>query len=206
MAKVLLAKGTSKSQERAATLLTRLHEFFTSIHNTRFLIDVLALQALLYDARGDEPTALSALERAISLAEPGGFIRPFLDLAPKMADLLNRLGKQNIAVKYVGRLLAAFRNEEQVVVPDASDQDILPPRPSVSPSLHPQPLIEPLTNRELEILTLLEQRLRNKEIAAKLFISPETVKRHTINIYGKLNVHNRREAVAKAQELGMVKG
>jgi len=201
MAKVLLAKGTSKSQERAATLLTRLHEFFTSIHNTRFLIDVLALQALLYDARGDEPTALSALGRAITLAEPGGFIRPFLDPAPKMADLLNRLAKQRVAVRYVGQLLAAFRDEKLETVQTApNDQTVVPL------SLINQPLDEPLTNRELEILTLLEQRLRNKEIAEKLFISPETVKRHTINIYGKLNVHNRREAVAKAQALGMVKG
>ena len=66
------------------------------------------------------------------------------------------------------------------------------------------PLDEPLTNREIEILSLLEQRLRNKEIAEKLFISPETVKRHTINIYGKLNVHNRREAVDKANALGIL--
>ncbi len=71
-------------------------------------------------------------------------------------------------------------------------------------SLINQPLDEPLANRELEILSLLEQRLRNKEIAEKLFISPETVKRHTINIYGKLNVHNRREAVDKANALGIL--
>ncbi len=204
--KVLLAQNTTESLRQAADLLSRLQDFYASIHSRRFLMDVLLLQALLHDARGEESAALEKLAHAITLAEPGGFIRLFMELGPKMADLLNRLANQRVAVRYVGQLLAAFRNEEQVVVPDASGQDILPPRPPVSPSLHPQPLIEPLTNRELEILTLLEQRLRNKEIAAKLFISPETVKRHTINIYGKLNVHNRREAVAKAQELGMVKG
>ena len=206
LAKVLLARDTTESRQQASDLLFRLHSFFTSIHDTRTLIEVLALQALLHDARGEEPAALEKLTRAIALSELGGFIRLFVDLGPKMAVLLDCLANKSVAARYVGQLLAAFRNEEQIVVPDASDQDILPSRPPVSPSLHPQPLIEPLTNRELEILTLLEQRLRNKEIAEKLFISPETVKRHTINIYGKLNVHNRREAVARAQELGMVKG
>lgn len=71
-------------------------------------------------------------------------------------------------------------------------------------SLINQPLDEPLTNRELEILSLLDQRLRNKEIAEKLFISPKTVKRHTINIYGKLDVHSRRDAVDRANALGML--
>jgi LuxR family maltose regulon positive regulatory protein len=68
------------------------------------------------------------------------------------------------------------------------------------------PLDEALTNRELEILALLAQRMRNKEIAEKLFISPETVKRHTINLYSKLNVHNRREAAKKATALGILEG
>jgi LuxR family maltose regulon positive regulatory protein len=199
MVKVLLAKGTSESQERAAVLLNRLHEFFTSIHNTRFLIDVLALQAILHDARGDELAALSVLERTITLAEPGGFIRPFLDLGPKMADLLNRQATQNIAVKYVGQIMAAFRSDEMVAAPEATVG-----QPVYISGVMAQDLTASLTNRELEILTLLAQRLRNKEIADKLFISPETVKRHTINIYGKLNVHTRQEAVAKAQALGIM--
>lgn len=199
MAKVLLAKDTPESQEKALVLLNRLNEFFTSIHNTRFLIDVLALQALLYDARGDEPKALSALGRSITMAGPGGFIRPFLDLGPEMADLLNRLAKQNIAIKYVGQIMAAFRNEEMVASQEiAADQSVF------LSGLRTQPLVASLTNRELEILTLLAQRLRNKEIADKLYISPETVKRHTINIYGKLNVNSRQEAVNKALNLGIL--
>ncbi len=200
MAKVLLFKGTPESQERAVTLLTQLHEFFTTTHNTRFLIDVLSLQALLSDARGDEPNALSVLGRAIILAEPGGFIRPFLDLGPKMADLLNRLAKQNMDIKYVGQLLTAFRKEGNFTVSTASDAQPLTPLSSSHPYMD-----ETLTKRELEILSLLTQRLKNREIADKLFISPETVKRHTINIYGKLNVHTRQNAVTKANALGMLK-
>ena len=196
---MLLAQGTIESQRQAADLLAGLHDFFTSIHNTRFLIDVLALQSLLYDARGDEAEALSVLEYAIKLARPGGFIRPFLDLGPKMAGLLNRLAKQNIAVKYVGQLLAAFSNDDIGAVPDTYKDQIIHPS-----AVSTQPWDEALTNREIEILALLAQRLRNKEIAEKLFISPETVKRHTINIYSKINVHTRQEAVVKARDMGIL--
>ena len=199
LGKVLLSQGTIESQRKAVDLLAGLYDFFTSIHNTRFLIDVLALQALLYDGRGDEAEALSVLEYAIKLARPGGFIRPFLDLGPKMAALLHRLAEQNIAVKYVGQLLAAFSNDgiEELSEP-TGDQGIHPS------SVSTQPWNEVLTTRELEVLILLAQRLSNKEIGEKLFISPDTVKRHTVNIYSKINVHTRQEAVAKARDMGIL--
>ena len=117
-----------------------------------------------------------------------------------MADLLKRLQKKNVAVGYIEKILAAFRDDEQVVGPEAADHHI------ASPS-HPtpsQPLVEPLTNRELDVLELLVQRLQNKEIADKLFVSPETVKGHLKNIYQKLNVSKRREAVEKATALGIL--
>jgi LuxR family maltose regulon positive regulatory protein len=159
----------------------------------------LTQQALLHDARGDETKALSALERAIILAEPSGFIRPFLDLGPKIADLLNRVAKQNIAVKYVGKLLASFRSERVGPVrttPD--DQSVAPLHLS-----HPYP-VESLTNREIEILSLLAQRLSNREIAENLFISSLTVKKHLSNIHQKLSVSSRRQAVEKAKALGIL--
>lgn len=195
LAKVLIATGTTESHRQAEDLLSRLLDYYKAIHNTRCQIEVTALQAMLYNALDQEPEAPEKLERVITLAEPGGFIRVFLDLGHQMADLLSRLAKRKTSVKYVGRLLAAFRKEGAPMLRTALDEP-LPPTNS--------PLDEPLTNRELEILSLLEQLLRNKEIAEKLFISPETVKRHTINIYGKLNVHNRREAVDKANALGIL--
>jgi LuxR family maltose regulon positive regulatory protein len=199
LARVLLARDTTESRQKADAFLHRLHDFYTSIHNTRFQIEVLALQALLHEIKGDKTAALSALEHSVALAEPGGFIRLFVDLGPKMADLLSRLAKKNIAVKYVGKLLTAIRNEEAGPVRTASDDQ--PVAPLATSHLLPN---ESLTNRELDILALLGQRKSNKEIAEKLFISPETVKRHTINIYQKLGVNSRQKAVTKAYALGIL--
>ena len=197
--KILLAQDTTDSRHQAADLLDQLHDFLVSIHNIRFRIDTLALQALLHDARGEEPAALESLAQALNLAEPGGFIRLFVDLGPQMADLLKQLVKQNVAVNYIGRILAAFKEDEDRAMQDESDH-----LTAQSPPLSTQPLVERLTNRELEILNLLGQWLQNKEIAAKLFISPVTVKKHLDNIYGKLNVSGRRQAVEQARDLGIL--
>jgi len=133
------------------------------------------------------------------LAEPGGFIRLFIDLVPQMADLLKQLVKQNVAVNYIGGILAAFKEDEDRAMQDESDH-----LSAQSSPLGNQPLVERLTNRELEILNLLGQWLQNKEIAAELFISPLTVKKHLDNIYGKLNISGRRQAVEKAYTLGIL--
>ena len=117
-----------------------------------------------------------------------------------MADLLKQLIEQNVAVDYIGRILDAFKEDEHRATQDESDQLTSPPPLPLST----QPLVEPLTNRELEILDLLAQRFQNKEIAEKLFISPETVKKHLNNIYGKLSVSNRRHAVEQVRDLGIL--
>ena len=199
LVKILLAQDTTDSRHQAAELLNQLHEFLVSIHNIVFQIDVLALKGLLYDSQNDEPAAVKVLKESLMLAEPSGFIRPFVDLGLPMADLLKKLVKQNIAVGYIGRILAAFRADEQTVFLDQADQ------PNTDQPLSTtQPLLEPLTNREMEILNLLAQRLSNKEIAVKLFISPTTVKKHLNNIYGKLTASNRQQAVAKARQLNII--
>jgi len=178
---LLLAEGTTDSRQAAAELLEQTLTFFRSIHNRRFQIDLLALQALLHDSQENEPAALKSLTEALAIAEPGGFIRLFVDLGPQMADLLKRLQKQNVAANYIAKLLAAF-----------------------SPPCAPQRLAEPMTHRELDVLELLAQRLSNQEIADKLFVSSETVKGHLKNIYHKLDVGKRREAVEKAMHLGIL--
>lgn len=196
---MLLAQDTADSREQAADLLTQLHDFVVTTHNTRFQIDVLALQALLHNSQDNEPAALTALTEAQTLAEPGGFIRNFVDLGLPMADLLKRLIKQNVAVGYIRRILTAFRNDEQRATQGESDLQATQSTP-----LSTQPLAEPLIHRELDVLELLAQRLSNKEIAEKLFISSGTIKKHLNNIYGKLNVTGRRQAVEKAAALGII--
>ena len=118
-----LAQGTTDSLHQAVDLLDQLHDFLTSIHNTRFQIEVLALQALLYDTQGEKSAALKKLTEALTLAEPSGFIRLFVDLGPQMADLLKQLIEQNVAVDYIGRILAAFKEDEHRAMQDESDPD-----------------------------------------------------------------------------------
>jgi len=203
--KILLAQDTTTYRRQAADLLDQLHEFFVSIHSVRFQIDSLALKALLFDSRKDKSAALKALKGSLTLAEPGGFIRPFVDLGPRMADLLKRLLNQNIAVDYIKKLLVAFEEEDKtVVVPEVADHPIASAHRSLRPSTPSQPLLDPLTNREVDVLELLAQRLSDKEIAEKLFISTTTVKGHLQNLYGKLNVGKRRDAVEKAEALGIL--
>jgi LuxR family maltose regulon positive regulatory protein len=154
------------------------------------LIEVLALQALVKDMLGERQVALELLEQAVTLAEPGGFIRVFVDLGPPLDRMLDRLRWQGVAAEYITRILIAFETK------DGADSDIADTKSS--------PLIEPLTPRELEVLALLDRHLTNKEIAAELVISYGTVKTHTLNIYRKLDVRKRREAVAKAKELNLL--
>jgi LuxR family maltose regulon positive regulatory protein len=138
---VLLAQDTTDSREQAADLLKQLYDFVVYIHNTRFQIDVLALQALLCDTRGEGPAALESLTHAVELAEPGGFIRLFVDIGPQMADLLKRLQKQNVAVGYIERILAAFRKNGHRTVPDATDHESPPPHLPV-PQSPPLPIFQ----------------------------------------------------------------
>ena len=190
LVKVWLAQDTPTSRERAADLLDESRAFVETTHNTRFLIEVLALQATLQDRRGKRKTALELLGQAVALAEPGGFIRLFVDLGPPMDSLLEQLREQGMAVDYITRILSAFGTTDE--------------RQTTTKPQDPSSLIESLTPRELDVLALLGRRLTNKEIAAELIISPETVKTHTVNIFRKLDVRNRRQAVVKARELGLL--
>jgi LuxR family maltose regulon positive regulatory protein len=193
LVKILLAQDTPASWGRAADLLGQLQAFFESTHNTRFSIEVLALQALLQDRRGEQETALELIEQAVALAEPGGFIRLFVDLGPSLKRLLDRLRRQGVAPNYITQILNAFEMMEDE---DAKSSSLV-----LGPS---SPLVEPLTPRELVVLALLDRRLTNQEIAEELVVSPSTVKTHTLNIYRKLEVHSRKQAVARATELDIL--
>jgi LuxR family maltose regulon positive regulatory protein len=155
-------------------------------------IGILTLRALALEAAGDTNGALHALRQALELAEPEGYVRVFVDEGEPMARLLRHAASRGIGPGYVSQLLAAF----EVSRLGRAEEWPLP--------VHAQPLIEPLTDRELEVLDLLAEGLSNSEIARRLFISLPTVKSHTRNIYGKLAVHSRRQAVARARTLGIL--
>ena len=193
--KILLAQDTPASREQAAAELSRLYAFVTSTHNTCFTIQVLALQALLSHAQGNEQDALAALRQAVTLAQPGGFVRVFVDLGPTLAELFRRLAAMGVASDYVEQILHAF----------AAERFRRQPLPAAALQAQ-NGMVEPLTRRELDILALLAQRLTAKEIAQKLVLSELTVKRHRANIYQKLGVNSRREAVAAAAALGILPG
>ena len=139
------------------------------------------------------------LLQALDLAEPGGFIRVFIDLGMPMQKLLRRLDRQGCANALVPRILAAFPEDEKYF---ASAEGFAQPRRLPSPE--GSTLAESLTPRELEILSLLRGPSSIKEIALQLNISYATAKRHTINIYAKLGVNQRRNAVARADELNIL--
>jgi LuxR family maltose regulon positive regulatory protein len=192
LARVLIAEYKSDRAERsvlqAIGLLERLLKAAEEGRRMGSVIDILALRALAHQARGDIPLALAALERALTLAEPEGYVRIFVDEGPPMEALLKKMRLEDGRMrKYVYKLLAAF-----------SDKESPPPSPS------PQPLIDPLSKRECEVLKLLTTELSGPEIAKELMVSMNTIRTHTKNIYSKLGVNSRRDAVRQAKELKLI--
>jgi len=195
----------------ATKLLQSIRDLCESCRFKCQIIEVAILQSLALEKQGRADEALDALKEAVALAEPGGWIRPFVEAGPPMVDLLMRLRKQNVSVDHINRILAAFPDTESIPpLPDlrSSNDDLRFESKAVDQIQNSKfkiqnSLVEPLTNRELDVLELLTQRLQNKEIAEKLFISSATVKSHLESIYQKLNVSKRREAVEKAKKIGI---
>jgi LuxR family maltose regulon positive regulatory protein len=189
LARVLIAQyksdGAERSTHEAVGLLERLLQAAAEGERTGSVIEILALEALAYQTQGDIRAALVALERALTLAEPEGYVRLFVDEGPPMAALLEEAAKQGIASNYAHQLLSAFGKAQD--------------RPTVK-----QVLIEPLSERELEVLRLLGTELNGPEIARELMVSLNTLRTHTKNIYNKLGVNNRRAAVRRAEELDLL--
>jgi LuxR family maltose regulon positive regulatory protein len=194
-ARLLLARRGEGDVSAALHILDDVHEIARRTFNLRFQIEVLALRALAFDLQGQAGDALSALRQAVELARPGGFIRVFADLGSPMQAMLHRLTRQGSAAETVSRILAAF--------PGAGNERAAGNDPSESRGANGG-LSEPLTGRERDVLALLRGRLSNKEIAQALCLSPMTVKRHTANLYGKLGVNRRWDAVTKAEALGIL--
>ena len=187
LARLLLARAQHEHDEHhldaALTLLTRLRVAAGEHHGN--LLEILVLEALAHDAHGDRPQALRTLEHALVLAAPEGYLRLFADEGPPLAQLLHALPAPDAALRpYLATLRAATAEHQ-------------PGRPG-------DDLAEPLTAREREILQLIADGLNNKDLAARLVLSLHTVKVHTRNIYAKLGVGSRTQAIVRARAHGLL--
>jgi LuxR family maltose regulon positive regulatory protein len=189
LARALLARCSSERAEPlldgALGLLRRLLHAAEAGGRTGTVIEVLVLQALAQQIRGDISAALVPLVQALTLAEPEGYVRVFVDEGPPMAVLVEAAAERGIVPSYARRLLAGFAETK-------------PGTPTN------RGLIEPLSGRELDVLRLLRTDLGGPDIARELVVSLNTVRTHTKNIYAKLGVNNRRAAIRRAEELDLL--
>jgi len=196
LSRVLIARYKSDRVDdfirEAVKLLERLLKAAEEGGRLSSVIEILILQALAHQAQGDITPALAPLERALTLAEPEGYVRIFVDEGKPMAELLGRMSASREdrtarLKRYVHKILAAFGTAE--IYPS---------------SFILQPLVEPLSENELEVLRLLRTELSGPEIARERMVSLNTIRTHTQHIYAKLGVNNRRAAVHRAEELGLL--
>ncbi|MEL6903061.1 MAG: LuxR C-terminal-related transcriptional regulator [Cyanobacteria bacterium J06606_4] len=203
LARVLIAQyrhiPTDKTFQKAIALLAQLYSAAEAGGRSGSMIEILILQAIINEAQGNISSALPFLERALTLAEAEGYLRIFVNEGQPMARLLyetlaceSRSRETTPDSNYVQRVLAAF-----------SLNDLEQKRPLKTQS-QTAGLLEPLSKREIEVLDLIAEGQTNQEIATTLFLSVNTVKVHTRNIYGKLDAHHRAGAVAKARALGIL--
>jgi LuxR family maltose regulon positive regulatory protein len=188
LARVLVARYAAERAERplhdATRLLQRLLAAADEGGRTGSVIDILVVLALARQLQGDLHAALAPLSRALTLGEPEGYVRIFVDEGPPMAALLNAVAQRGTAAPHARRLLAGFG----------------PPAGGVPAQ---RGLIDPLSARELDVLRLLASDLDGPDIARELVVSLNTVRTHTKNIYAKLGVNSRRAAVRRAEELDL---
>lgn len=186
----LLMAGSQTSLDAAAISLARLGDAYAAWHDTLHLVPALALHALVLRAQGKQDLALEVLARAVRLGAPGRMSRSFLDFGTPMARLIDELAARQGESEHLIRLQLAF-NQNQITE-------------RRNDSGRSSKLVEPLTPREMEVLKLLKQRFSDREITEVLHISRETVHTHARNIYQKLHVERRQDAVAAALRLGLL--
>lgn len=203
-AQVALAQGKPAD---ALALLAPLHQQAAATGRLNERITVLLLQGLAYQAQGAGQQSRTLLQETLTLAAPGGLIRRFVDHGAPMLALLTKVKEAGWGMKeeplqpYLDKVLAAFGTQTTVPFPITDH----PSPPSLPPSsLLSSPLVEPLSERELEVLNLIAQGLSNQEIGARLFLALDTVKGHNRRIFAKLQVQRRTEAIAKARELKLL--
>jgi LuxR family maltose regulon positive regulatory protein len=194
-AMVHILAGSDAQRQAAVLTLGELQRMAEETHATWHLIRILALRAIALQLEDQPEEALDVMRQAYLLGYPGRVHAIFVELGAPARRLLQRLAERGVESAYLRDLLAAYASGAGA--PKASR----PGAQALSPNAQ---LVEPLSARELEVLALLSQRLSNKEIAAKLVISPLTVKRHMTNIMQKLGVDSRWDAAERAREIGLI--
>jgi LuxR family maltose regulon positive regulatory protein len=180
--------------EEALAALDKAHPPIEARGRTIALTELLLLKALVYARLNDASSALDAVERALSLAAPGGYVRVFLDAGSDLMPLLRQAQSHGMTSAFANRVVAAFAESSGTAAGRVSEVRIS----------QPPELVEPLTDRELEVLALLPSHLSSSEIADRLYIATSTARTHIKNVYGKLAVHSRDEAVQRARDLGLI--
>jgi LuxR family transcriptional regulator, maltose regulon positive regulatory protein len=191
LARVQLTEGSFAGVN---DLLERLLALAETQKRIGSMIEILLTQALVHQAQRDHPQALSALERALTLAEPEGYLRTFVDEGEAMQRLIfdfQNLHRAHPLSGYVNRILDSFPQSTE----DRFESKMVNQKPK---------MIEPLTERELEILHLIAGGHSNAEISRRLYLALSTVKGHNLRIFNKLQAQNRTEAVVRARELGLL--
>jgi LuxR family maltose regulon positive regulatory protein len=179
----------TRRPEAASTVLDGLLAFASSKNLTPWVIRGKALRALVWAGEGSPAEALTMLEETLAHAEPEGYVRSFVDLGPELGDLIQEIARTRASSRYLRRLVKAF---EAPVGEESTTMS------------REQPLIEPLSDRELEVLGLVAEGLTNREVGQRLHIAESTVKSHLNSVYGKLAVDNRTQAAAKARDLNLL--
>lgn len=182
IARVELARRNAEGLDKAQARLAGLRPEIEAQGRNGLLIQMLMLESLIHHAKKNPEMGMPALEECLALAEPEKYIRLFLDEGKPMLELLGLALREGIAPEYARALIEAFRHGDKPA----------------------QPLVEPLSERELEVLGLLNMGASNAVIAKRLVIAVGTVKRHTLSIYQKLGVNSRTQAIARARELNLL--
>lgn len=189
LARVYLAQNAIT---QALSLLDWLNDIADSKGMTANKLEISTLQALAYQAQGDSTQAVKILESTLSVAESEGYVRLFIDEGEPMARLLRKAVSSGSALDYAARLLSSMGQAPAKIYPS----------PEPDPGI--EPLIEPLSERELQVLALIASGASNREISEELVLALGTVKKHINNIFGKLNVNSRTQAVARARQLNLL--
>jgi LuxR family transcriptional regulator, maltose regulon positive regulatory protein len=190
---VLTADGSKSSLKSANARITKMMEITKALNYKGRQVELLILQSIVSYKLGKEKIAAAIMKKAVEIAETYRWVFPFIEYGNDAINIINIIIKKEVHAPYCKLLKGIYQKHEKTI-----NTKIQKPR------MIDEPISEPLTQRELEILTLLSYGYKNKEIGEKIFLAPTTIKKHVYNIFQKFNVHTRFELITKAKELSLI--